>query len=120
MNSIEALKEFLGWCSVINIGILLFSTVLIILIRTSISNIHSKMFGLGREDVLRAYFQYLGHYKLYRIGNHDLSIMVLQLNDLPLEKWSRVYVRVLLEVLYAPLHPPQMPEMWKVGINHGL
>jgi len=40
-----------------------------------------------------------------------LSIMVLQLNDLPLEKWSRVYVRVLLEVLYAPLHPPQMPGM---------
>jgi hypothetical protein len=64
MDSIEALKEFLGWCSVINIGILLFSTVLIILIRTSISNIHSKMFGLGREDVLRAYFQYLGHYKI--------------------------------------------------------
>jgi hypothetical protein len=64
MNSIEGLREFLGWCSVINIGILLLSSVIVMAMRGPISNIHSKMFGLGKEDLLRAYFQYLGHYKI--------------------------------------------------------
>ena len=64
MNSIEGLREFLGWCSVINVGILLFSSVTVMAMRGPISNIHSKMFGLGKEDLLRAYFQYLGNFKI--------------------------------------------------------
>lgn len=64
MNSIESLTEFMGWCSLINIGLLILTSVLILLLRRSISNIHGKMFGLGTSDVLNAYFQYLAQYKI--------------------------------------------------------
>ena len=32
--------------------------------RTAVSNIHSKMFGLDSKDVLKAYFHYLANYKI--------------------------------------------------------
>lgn len=54
----------MGWCSLINIGLLILTSVLILLLRRSISNIHGKMFGLGTSDVLNAYFQYLAQYKI--------------------------------------------------------
>ena len=64
MNSTEALRQLLGWSTVLNIGILLFSTVMLISMRGMISRIHGKMFGLDETDVSRAYFQYLAHYKI--------------------------------------------------------
>ena len=64
MNTIESLTEFIGWCAFINIGMLTVTSVLILLLRNPISNIHGKMFGLGTTDVLNAYFQYLAQYKI--------------------------------------------------------
>lgn len=64
MNSIESLTEFLGWCTLINLGFLLVTSILILAMRTAVSNIHSKMFGLDSMDVLKAYFQYLAHFKI--------------------------------------------------------
>lgn len=64
MTSIESLTEFFGWCSLINIGILMVTSLLILVMRTSISKIHGNMFGLGTTEVLNAYFQYLANYKI--------------------------------------------------------
>lgn len=64
MMTIEALTKFLGWLSVINIAILLFSTLGVIVMRDFITKIHSKLFGLDGKDLGRAYFQYLGQYKI--------------------------------------------------------
>ena len=62
--TIESLTELLGWASVINIGILVLSTLAVITVRTSITEIHSKIFGLDEKDLGRAYFQYLAQYKI--------------------------------------------------------
>jgi len=64
MNTIEVIREFLGWCSVINIGLLMLSSILIIAIRGPVSRIHAKMFDLDERGVRHAYFQYLGQYKI--------------------------------------------------------
>ena len=64
MMTIETLTELLGWASIINIAILLFSTVLLIAMRGAISKVHSKLFGLDEKDLGRAYFQYLAQYKI--------------------------------------------------------
>jgi hypothetical protein len=64
MMTIESLTEFLGWASVINIGILVFSTLAVITVRASITEIHSKIFGLDEKDLGRAYFQYLAQFKI--------------------------------------------------------
>ncbi len=64
MNTIEAAREFLGWCSVINIGLLIFSGIFVVLFRGPISRIHAKMFNLDESNISRAYFQYLAQYKI--------------------------------------------------------
>jgi hypothetical protein len=60
----DALTEFLGWMSVINIAVLLLSTLGLIAARGLISGIHARLFGLDEKDLGRAYFQYLGQYKI--------------------------------------------------------
>lgn len=64
MYSPELIQTFLGWCSVINIGILIFSAIFVILLRDQVSTLHAKIFNLNKEDVFRAYFQYLAQYKI--------------------------------------------------------
>ena len=64
MNTIEAAREFLGWCSVINIGLLIFSGIFVVLFRGPISRIHAKMFNLDESNISRGYFQYLAQYKI--------------------------------------------------------
>ena len=64
MDTIETLRVFFGWCSVINIGLLVFSSILIIAIRGTASRLHGKMFNLDEKFVEQAYFQYLGQYKI--------------------------------------------------------
>ena len=64
MNSAESIREFLGWCALINVGLLLFSSMVTMLLRGPISRLHGKMFGLSEEDVSRAIYQYLAQYKI--------------------------------------------------------
>ena len=64
MMTTETLTELLGWASIINISILLFSTVLLIAMRRTISKVHASLFGLDEKDLGRAYFQYLAQYKI--------------------------------------------------------
>lgn len=61
--SIAELTEFFGWLSIINIGVLLFSTAMVVLIRDFAVNLHAQMFSMAKEDMPRAYFQYLAQYK---------------------------------------------------------
>ncbi|MFO7543055.1 MAG: hypothetical protein R6W97_09670 [Thiobacillus sp.] len=63
MDSIQALTTLLGWCTVINIGVLLVATILLVGLRSQIMRIHSGLFGLDQADLSRAYFQYLAQYK---------------------------------------------------------
>ncbi len=63
MITIEALREFLGWCSVMNIGVLIVSSISLIAFRGSLLRVHTGMFNLEEKDLSRAYFQYLGQYK---------------------------------------------------------
>ena len=62
--SMQALSTLLGWSVVINFGILLFSTLMLMLTRNWVSSIHGRMFGLDQKDLGRAYFQYLAQFKI--------------------------------------------------------
>ena len=64
MITINSLTEFLGWCTLINIVILLLSTMLLIVFKAPIIKIHSSMFALDKEALELSYFQYLGNYKI--------------------------------------------------------
>ena len=64
MATIENLATFFGWCSVINIGVLALTSIILLVMKEPISSIHSKLFGVNRENLLSTYFQYLGNYKI--------------------------------------------------------
>lgn len=64
MNSLEAVTAFFGWTTVINFVLLVFSTIIVIAMRGSISRMHGKMFGLESADLSRAYFKYIAQYKI--------------------------------------------------------
>ena len=57
------LTTFLGWCTVINFGFLVFAGLGIIGMRGWIAGIHGKMFGLDEATLSLQYFQYLGRFK---------------------------------------------------------
>ena len=64
MNSIEAWREFLGWCTVLNMAMLAFVGILVSLMRGTMVEIHGKMYGLAEDELSRQYFQYLAQYKI--------------------------------------------------------
>ena len=64
MITLDSLMVFLGWCSVINILVLMFSTISLLLFKGPITAIHSKMFGVDPENIATLYFQYLANYKI--------------------------------------------------------
>ena len=64
MNSIEVMREFLGWCAVINVGLLLLATIKLVLFRDLFSSIYDKMFNIDKSDLSRAYIQFLAQFKI--------------------------------------------------------
>jgi len=64
MNSIESIREFLGWCSVINLGLLLLTSLTIIIMRSWIVRIHASLTGVSQAELPRIYLEFLGNYKM--------------------------------------------------------
>ena len=79
MITIEVLKEFFGWCTVINIGVLVFTTVTLVCMKDSISSIHSKLFGIDHENLPLRYFDYLGNYKIAILVFNLVPYLALEL-----------------------------------------
>lgn len=62
--NIETIREFLGWCTVINIGLLAFSSIMVVSCRKWIAGIHGWMFGLDEAEMPREYLRYLANFKI--------------------------------------------------------
>lgn len=63
MISLSQITEILGWASVLNIGFLFFTTISLVVMKSVIVSIHSKMFGVPESDLSIIYFKYLANYK---------------------------------------------------------
>jgi hypothetical protein len=79
MNTIETIREFLGWCAVINIGLLMLSSISLIAICGAVSRIHANMFNLDEQYLSRAYFQFLAQYKIAIIVFNFVPYFVLKI-----------------------------------------
>ena len=64
MNSIDTIREFLGWCSVINIGMLVISTIMLTIMRGWVVKIHASMTGVSETELPCLYFKFLANYKI--------------------------------------------------------
>ena len=64
MFTLETLITFLGWSTLINFTFLLMTTLAIMFLRKPIIKIHAELFNLNKEDLGRAYFNYIALYKI--------------------------------------------------------
>jgi hypothetical protein len=64
MISLHELTILPGWCTAINIGIFLFSTLMTTLTKSFAANLHSKLFQLDPASLPKMYFEYLGNFKI--------------------------------------------------------
>lgn len=56
--------ELLGWCLVINYGVLLASGLYLLVFREAGLRLHTRLFGLPESRIMEISFQYLAAYKL--------------------------------------------------------
>ena len=63
MNSLAMLATFFGWCTVINVGILLFSLLMISLLKDWIGKISARLFGITEEAAKATFFQVFQQYR---------------------------------------------------------
>ena len=63
MITLSQITELLGWASVLNIGFLMFATMLLVSMRSIIVSMHSKLFGIPENELALIYFKYLANYK---------------------------------------------------------
>jgi len=61
--SIEMIRSFFMWCSVINIGLLLFGFVMFWTGRCWIYKVHSKLFNISEENFTAIWYLLLALYK---------------------------------------------------------
>ncbi len=64
MTTLDQITAVLGWCALINVVLLLVSSVAVMICRQQMTRMHAKMFGLGEDELARAYFRYLGNFKI--------------------------------------------------------
>ena len=64
MDSLEIFRAALGWCTVLNTGMLTFAAIVLMVGSRPIKKLHEQMYGLSDADLSRAYFQYLAQYKI--------------------------------------------------------
>lgn len=61
---LQALRAFFGWCAVINIGILLYWTVMILLAREWVYRMHTRWFPISRDAFHVAMYGFIGAMKM--------------------------------------------------------
>jgi len=62
--NLDQLTEFFKWMAIINIGLLLLSSVLVMMLKNVMGKIHGKLFSIKEEDVALMAYGYLGVFKV--------------------------------------------------------
>jgi hypothetical protein len=63
MITLPHLTEFLGWVSILNIGMLLFAGFVLVIMKSFVTGVHSKIFSIPEDELPAIYFKYLSHYQ---------------------------------------------------------
>lgn len=64
MLDISTVISFLGWCAVLNIGLLVFAAFILVVFNAQVKTLHVKYITLDSADLNTIYFSFLGRYKL--------------------------------------------------------
>ncbi len=75
----ENLTEFLGWCAVLNLAMLLVSTICVTVFRRPMLSLHGRILGLAPDDLKRMYVNYLAFFKVLVIVFSVVPYIALKL-----------------------------------------
>ncbi|MDG2388313.1 MAG: hypothetical protein P8M30_03230 [Planctomycetaceae bacterium] len=78
MNA-DYLREFMGWCLLINVGLIGFSTLSLVLMADTMIKIHQRLFGLDPDVLKQSYFNYLANFKLLVIVFNLVPYLALKM-----------------------------------------
>ena len=78
MENIDTLQSFLGWCTLVQFVLLSAATLIMVVFQKPIMRLHGGLFGLGDDDLKRAYFQYLAQFKLLVLVFNFVPYLVLR------------------------------------------
>ncbi len=65
--NIVIMREFFGWMTLINLALFTWTTLMCMVMRGLIQQMHGKMFGLSHEAISAFLYGYLGIYKVFFI-----------------------------------------------------
>ena len=60
----EMLTSAFGWMTVLNMGFLIFSTIMVVTTKNWASALHARLFDLDQTTVRQTYYTWLGTYKI--------------------------------------------------------
>ncbi len=64
MNSIETLATFFGWCTVLNIGVVLVIVVFVSVFHEFAAELSAKMFGITKAEAKATLFRIFMQYRI--------------------------------------------------------
>ncbi len=64
MITLAELTELLGWVSLLNLGMMVLASILLITMKSFMTSLHSKMFDIPENELTVIYFKYLAYYKI--------------------------------------------------------
>lgn len=79
MIDLDVLTAIFGWCAVINIALLLFSSLWVTVFRQFTKRLHSTLMQVDASELNAYYFQYLGNYKLLILVFNIVPYIALRL-----------------------------------------
>ena len=76
--TLEQLTTLFEWMMIINIGVLVLSSVLIMVLKNVVCRMHGKLFGLKEDQVAMVAYGYLGLFKVLVIVFNIVPYIALQ------------------------------------------
>ena len=77
--SMESLTQFFGWMTLINIVLLVVSSLFMMLFRNWGTAMHARMFGIEPERAIEVWYSYLGSFKIALIVLNLTPYLALRL-----------------------------------------
>lgn len=77
--TLAEITTFLGWCSLINIVLLLWTVMCLTVFRRPILQLHGAMLGLSEEDLARRYLDFMVQYKVLIVVFNLVPWVVLKI-----------------------------------------
>ena len=77
--TLTEIANFLGWCTLLDFGLLILATLALAIAHEPVSKLHGKWFHMEPADLSRAYFGFLANFKILVIVFNLVPYLALRI-----------------------------------------